>query len=139
MPAQRPRSQARSGAPPPPPSDRRSCRRPRRLARTATAPPGLDPAPARSGCDAPLRAPQAGPQNASALDCLLQGRARGEPRNAAGRDLDALTRLRVHALTCATIGHGELAEASEVDLSATLERALDDRQNRVDGGPGVTL
>ena len=125
----------------------------------ATAQPGPGRAPARPGCDAPLRAPQAGPRNAShdrlpspgvrhrslacsrtrrsllprqarlsiasdlaALDRLLQRRAGGEARHAAGRDLDPLAGLRVHALAGAAVGDRELAEAGEADLPTSLER-----------------
>jgi len=67
---------------------------------------------------------------------------RAEPAENRGTLLAAIwirSPVWVDALACTAIGHGELSEAGEADLSATLQRALDDRQDRVDGGPGITL
>ena len=75
----------------------------------------------------------------SALDGVLSAEPAREPRHLAGRDLDPLAGLRVHALTRAAIGDGELAEAGEADLSAAAEGLLDDRQDRVDGLAGLLL
>src|SRR5262249_32221682 len=68
-----------------------------------------------------------------ALDCLLQSRSGAEARYAASRDLDPLTRLRVHALAGATVCDRELPEAGEVDLTAACKRRLDHVESGVHG------
>jgi hypothetical protein len=74
-----------------------------------------------------------------ALDCLLQGRAGAEARHPAGRDLDALTRLRIHTLTGPTVCDRELPEAGEVDFSASGQRRLDHLESGVYGLRGIAL
>src|SRR4051794_25626761 len=69
----------------------------------------------------------------AALDGVLEGRTGAEPRHAAGGDLDPLARLRVHALTRASIGDRELAEPGEVDVSPTAQCLLDHSEDGVDG------
>src|SRR3954447_23939728 len=68
----------------------------------------------------------------AALDGALQPRSGREPRDAAGRDLDALARLRVHALAGAAVGDRELPEAGEADLASTLESGHDDVEEGID-------
>src|SRR5829696_5304020 len=56
------------------------------------------------------------------LDSLLEGVARAEGRNLLGSDLHLLTSLRVPALPDLTLPNGELPEACDLDLLASLER-----------------
>src|SRR5919112_6283370 len=56
------------------------------------------------------------------LDRLLEGIARAEGGNLLGRDLHLLASLRVPALPSLTLPHGELPEACDLDLLASLER-----------------
>src|SRR3954451_22899200 len=62
----------------------------------------------------------------------LQPRSGREPGHPAGRDLDALARLRVHALAGAAVGDRELPEAGEADLASTLESGHDDVEEGID-------
>src|SRR5215210_2470664 len=55
------------------------------------------------------------------LDCLFEGVARAEGRNLLGCDLHLLPGLRVCALPGLTLPHGELPEARDLDLLASLE------------------
>src|SRR5918994_2857391 len=57
-----------------------------------------------------------------ALDSLLEGVACAEGGYLLGGDLHLLTSLRVPALPGLTLPHGELAEACDLDLLASLER-----------------
>src|SRR5918997_1903891 len=56
------------------------------------------------------------------LDRLLEGVARAEGGNLLGGDLHLLTSLRIPALPGLTLPHGELPEARDLDLLASLER-----------------
>src|ERR687889_2535336 len=56
------------------------------------------------------------------LDRLLEGVARAEGGNLLGGDLHLLTSLRIPALPGLTLPHGELPEACDLDLLASLER-----------------
>src|SRR5919112_4261621 len=56
------------------------------------------------------------------LDRLLEGIARAEGGNLLGRDLHLLASLRVPSLPSLTLPHGELPEACDLDLLASLER-----------------
>src|SRR5829696_8163311 len=55
------------------------------------------------------------------LDRLFEGLARAEGRNLLRRDLHLLAGLRVPALPCLALLDGELAEARDLDLLASLE------------------
>ena len=68
----------------------------------------------------------------------LRGAARGE-RTMANWDEDALTSSRIYALTGATLGDSELAEAGEVHVASALEDVGDGIQDRVDRLPGLLL
>src|SRR6478672_10031089 len=65
----------------------------------------------RSGTTAP----------ASAVDGLLQARARREPRHLGGLDLDLLAGAGVHALARTALGDRELAEAGERHITPALQ------------------
>src|SRR5437879_8743524 len=101
-------------------------------------------APGRPGTRAARRAPPAGRRNAtrpaarssrvprkSVVDGLLEAGAGGEARHLRGGDLDRLPGPRVDSLARAALGHVELAEARERHIAPTLERVLDDAQDRV--------
>src|SRR4051794_30941719 len=68
----------------------------------------------------------------AALDRVLEARAGAEAGHAAGRDLDALARLRVHALAGAAVGDRELPEAGEADLASTPQSGLHDLEEGID-------
>src|SRR5829696_9428338 len=57
-----------------------------------------------------------------ALDRLFEGVARAEGGNLLGRDLHLLAGLGIPALPSLTLPHGELPEACDLDLLASLER-----------------
>src|SRR5687767_3541910 len=57
-----------------------------------------------------------------ALDRLLEGIARAEGGNLLGRDLHLLAGLRVSALPGLALLHGELPEARDLYILASLER-----------------
>src|SRR5918993_2358210 len=59
---------------------------------------------------------------AQLLDCLFEGVARAEGGNLLGRDLHLLAGLGVSALPGLALPHGELPEACDLDLLASLER-----------------
>src|SRR5215210_763322 len=61
------------------------------------------------------------PRVRKALDRFFEDVARAEGRNLLGCDLHLLTRLRVPALPGLSLPHGELAEACDLDLPASLE------------------
>src|SRR5688572_26645005 len=75
----------------------------------------------------------------SAVDGLLEARARAEPRYAAGRDLNRLAGLGIAALTGVALGDVELPEAGDCDLAATAEALLDRLEHGLDRNGGLGL
>jgi hypothetical protein len=73
------------------------------------------------------------------VDRLLQTRAGREPRHLRRRDLDGLTRPRMHALTCTALGDMELAEPGERHIAATRQRLLDGLEDGINGLAGFRL
>src|ERR671917_2063028 len=61
------------------------------------------------------------PQSRKSLDRLFEGVARAEGGNLLGRDLHFLAGLGIPALPSLTLPNGELPEASDLDLLASLE------------------
>src|SRR5437763_8285249 len=88
---------------------------------------------------ASLGPPLSGLECVSAVDGLLEARARGEARHFRGRDLDRLARARVHTLAGAALGDVELPEARESHVAAALQRVLDDVEDGVDRLTGFFL
>src|ERR671920_2265046 len=62
------------------------------------------------------------PHSRKSLDRLFEGVARAEGGNLLGRDLHLLAGLGIPALPSLTLPHGELPEACDLDLLASLER-----------------
>src|SRR5215203_3372346 len=97
-------------------------RRPRR-----GSPPPLDVGKAAPSYYAPDKVPASSSPRSSdplpgLLDCLLEGVARAEGRNLLRRNLHLLAGLGVSPLPGLALPDGELPEARDLDLLATLER-----------------
>src|SRR6266566_4951501 len=74
----------------------------------------------------------------SGLECGFELTAGRELRHGGRRDLDALTRARVHALPCGAVRRRELPEAREVDRVAALQGLGHRLHERIHGLAGVT-
>src|ERR671911_3032016 len=92
------------------------------------SPPPRDGGKDSPSCFAPGKVPTSSPPRSrkspvcQPLDCLFEGVARAEGGNPRSRDLHLLAGLGIPALPSLTLPNGELPEARDLDLLASLER-----------------